>query len=408
MKTKPQTSAVPDKKTESLLNAVARRESVHIQAFTDFPSALISLVEEGISSFDHGQFLPKLRVFHDFGERTDFLSRLILSPKRQAEPVPEWVNRILGIKEFCLAINGMSAWNDRLHDMVFDIFVEPFVGRFGVPLKPFDVYLFCGTYPLTPFGVHSDSEDSILLHLGPNTKEAFVWPGDIYDRIVRGTERRVNLFDVDKISHEAMHIKLRPGDVLYIPKRVHHVMANGKFSYTLGFIPNPVSSAQVLPLLAREAAEGLDEADCSFLPGLNGSSWHPMLETVAQIFSLDELRHAAARLLARSRSNGYLAPAPAHLRTCGGEGIYARTLRYPLEYLRDGNWLRLFVRGRELKLPALDDLRAAFDMFRTGERLSLSGFVSMTSRSLEAAAAIAILRRLVELGGIEESCIDFA
>lgn len=383
----------------TLLGALQRREPAHIKSFCNDPRDLVAWVEEGISSFPSGEFLPKVRVFHAFGQRADFLTRLILSPKQLTEVVPEWVERVLGIREFCLAINGMSAWDGRLHDYVYDHFVEPFVGHFGAPLKPFDVYLFCGAYPLTPFGIHSDAEDSVLLHLGPLEKGALLWLGDSYDRAVSDLEKRLNVFDLERVSDSAWHVVLSPGDLLYIPRRVHHVMTNSNFSHTLGFIPNPVSSAQLLPLLAREVAEYSD--DPSSAPYSLEGDLLSAIQGAAQALCPDALQRAAERMTARTRSNGYLTPAPAHLAKAEANGDVTMPSRYPVEYLREGSSLRLFIRGRELRLPNVQCLERAINTIRAGERMTAQRFAAIMSESFAEPAACVIFNRLVELGGLE-------
>lgn len=183
-------------KTSALLEAIRLQRPSLIQSYYSDHKRIRDFAAECFEKFDCDKNLPKLRVFKDRGQRGDLQLALLRSAKRSEEDIPDWVNRVTGVeREYCLVVNGISKWSGSLHDFVFSNLIQPIVREFGAYSKPFDAYLFAGYYDFTPFGVHYDWEDSILLHLGPSRKTAYYWPDFDPDDESWNSPLKVNRFD---------------------------------------------------------------------------------------------------------------------------------------------------------------------------------------------------------------------
>jgi hypothetical protein len=88
-----------------------------------------------------------------------------------------------------------------------------------------------GNYGYTPFGVHDDTDQSLLWHLGPAPKTAYVWPRERYIELTGGT---LAMVDYEALLPHANRYELQPGDLLFIPMGDFHILDTRAFSCTLG------------------------------------------------------------------------------------------------------------------------------------------------------------------------------
>lgn len=160
----------------------------------------------------------RLRGFRD--SEFDFRLTEALSGGGPAagEGPTEWLTRSAGGRAACVAVNDISAW-----DLELAAFAQSVV-RSLVPghdlVSGADIYTFIADVEWTPFGVHKDNEPSLILHLGPGSKELWVWPDggigpeDLFENPSLGGVS----FDFDRLLPGAQKFTLNPGDFVCVPQ----------------------------------------------------------------------------------------------------------------------------------------------------------------------------------------------
>jgi hypothetical protein len=301
-------------------------------------------------------------------------------------------------------MNGTSAWDEDLSDLIVDRVVAPVVEHLGAPTRGFDVYIFGGRYRWTPFGIHSDSEDSILVHLGPAEKTAFVWNRDAYLNATACLKGRFNNFDVEPLISIAEEYRLLPGDLLCIPRGHFHVMTSPEFSVTMGVIPNPATRGRLVSLLLRDVLEDIEGAseDCSFIS--ESAALTNLYEWVAalglrnpslQSGVADALTASALRL----RSNGYLVPSPVTPAAIPDENLLLQVPhRYPMCAKSSEDQMTLFVRGFDIGLKDSIAIRRALERMNNGGPFTLGEISTILAQEFSDDACTAITRQLNRLG----------
>ncbi|MFJ7941158.1 JmjC domain-containing protein [Peribacillus sp. NPDC096622] len=142
----------------------------------------------------------------------------------------EWFSEWLEGDNFCVLFDRITDYSE----MVYNIIASEVIGNLGqnVELKiGADTYAIFGNYGYTPFGIHPDNEPIFLIHCGPEKKDIWYWEECPDESIVGRT-------DILKKSNTwkkgAVHVVLEPGDMIFIPKHVYHLLYTRDFSITLG------------------------------------------------------------------------------------------------------------------------------------------------------------------------------
>lgn len=325
------------------------REPCQVAGFSSDAGWILSRIDEILRGFGSEPDSPAFRLFVDNGNRTDLATALRRSPMSAMETFHQWVSRIVGAQEYCLAFNGVTAWDEPLASYVVKNIVQPIVDVLGIPTRGFDVYLFAGSYGLTPFGVHRDREPSILLHLGPAPKPAMVWASRDYPAQL-GSTQEINEFDIKKIETSATHLVLQPGDLLFIPARDPHVMRSHQFSVTLGVIPNTADEKGAIVECVRELADlhgGLD-SDTSFFQNALALGRRAADLLAASENGMRHLEIAAESIERRLASNGYLVPPPIERASASYKHAHSFTVPhdYPIFVSEEGDAITVHSRGR--------------------------------------------------------------
>ena len=346
---------------------------------------------------------PKARLFKNAGKRLDLLAALFINGKRAAGTLDEWVRSVLPDDEYCFALNGVSAWNEDLSDSVFDNVVRPIVRTLGTPTQGFDVYLFSGRYELTPFGIHDDGEDSILIHLGPGLKTALVWERKSYCELVGSLTRQSNNFKIEGLLSSARAFELKAGDLLYIPRGDFHVMTSPAYSTTLGVVPNPATRASVSVALMRALiAQAKDaDVDASFVPRLQAKDslqeW--LINSARELAVGDALLQEFQETLLSLASNGHLVPSPQCLSPIRDfNRLLEVSPRYPVGFSKRRGRHKLFIRGRELSIAETQAIPRVVDRISSGEPFTLEDLSEMLADNLTKEACGALLDKLSRLG----------
>lgn len=160
----------------------------------------------------------------------------------------EWLALVTDDRAACAAFSDLTSWN-----LDLAAWVQPLLrillaeGRYDF-LSGADVYTFISDSGWTPFGIHKDAEPSMILHLGPEPKEVWVWPKGAIppESLPRNPSYAQFSFDFDGNLGAADYYLLKPGDFISIPKDFFHVFKNLGPSKFLGFSLYPTEVEEVV------------------------------------------------------------------------------------------------------------------------------------------------------------------
>lgn len=335
------------------------------------------------------QELPRVRAWVDGGQRytiTDDIVRLAGQPM----PLPRRLAQAAGADFYCVTFNGLTAWCPEFaEEMQRETLAPLFAGLGGAPRAGCDFYTFFGNYGYTPFGVHDDTDQSLLWHLGPGVKTAYVWPRAEYQALTGGT---LSTTDHQALLPHARRYQLAPGDLLFIPQGDFHILETRDFSATLGLTLFPDD-----PML--ECTEGLRmmAPDAATLDAIGG-----------QALTLDELRRLRQLAL---ESNGHIisspslgalaaaAPLPEALEDLATPTISALP-GYPLRAValagRDG----LLVRRRVIWARPSGLFARLAAALASAEQLPFARLASQFAGTMRPDALLELVRKLHQMGGL--------
>ena len=333
------------------------------------------------------QRLPRVRAWVDGGQRytiTDEVIRLAAQPDLE---LPERLALAAGAERYCVTFNGLSAWCPEFAHQLQQQMLEPlFAALDGEPAAGCDFYAFFGRYGYTPFGVHDDNDHSLLWHLGPNPKVAYVWPRAHYQALTGGT---LATLKYEALLPRAQRFELQPGDLLFIPKGDFHVLDTPEFSVTMGLTLFPgdvvLECAEGLRMLAPDAAT-VDKIGQQAL-------------TLAQ---LGQLRRRALR------SNGYVTASPqlSLLQVASLDEAALQTAQlsawpgWPLQTIAMAGREGLLVRGRALWSNSQGLFPALAESLNRPEGLSFSALAAQLTGRVKPEALTEVLRQINRLGGL--------
>ncbi|KDM91124.1 hypothetical protein [Photobacterium galatheae] len=225
-------------------NAITNHEDVFFQlkqVFTTFSESNI----------------PRARVWIDGGQRYTAADDLVSKSISQIANLELFLKETLSSEKFCITLNGLSSYSEVLSSAIVAHILHPIFAQAGkTPNCGTDVYSFIGNYGFTPFGVHDDQDHSLLFHVGPEPKIAYIWEREQYESITGGTLAST---DYEALLSHANVITLYPGDLLFIPKGDFHIFETKGFSVTLGVTIYPddllLESTQGLRLMAGQLTD---------------------------------------------------------------------------------------------------------------------------------------------------------
>jgi hypothetical protein len=338
------------------------------------------------------QEIPRVRAWVDGGQRYTITDELVrLAPQREL-PLPRRLSLAAGADSYCVTFNGLNAWSSSFEEEMQRGMLQPlFRERRGAPIAGCDFYSFLGNYGFTPFGVHDDADESLLWHLGPGTKSAFVWPRAEYQQLTGGV---LATPEYQSLLQHARRFDLSPGDLLFIPMGDFHLFETRDFSATLGLTLFPED-----PVL--ECTEGLRllAPNASTLQAIGGQS-----VTLHEIGALRRLALESNGHLISSPSLGALGIAtlaPEMITTGVISGMRYTPLR-PVELAgREG----LLVRRRVLWGRPNGIFKKLSQIINSAERRPFEEVATQLVGVVEPAVLVELIRRLHQMGGLlVESC----
>jgi hypothetical protein len=204
------------------------------------PEEMLAKIECMFSYFS-GTAIPSVRAWVNGGQRYTITDNLIALAK-QSHRLGNRLQLGAESREYCVTLNGISAWSEEFFYHVQRHILQPLYEALGeMPAAGADFYAFFGNYGYTPFGIHDDTDHSLLWHLGPGIKTAYVWPRQRYVDLTGGVLSKP--FN-EKLLGSADRYVLGPGDLLFIPKGDFHLLHTPEFSATLGLTLFPEAPSQ--------------------------------------------------------------------------------------------------------------------------------------------------------------------
>ncbi|WP_331717801.1 hypothetical protein OG988_40535 (plasmid) [Streptomyces zaomyceticus] len=223
--------------------------TVFLPGLVTDPGHLARLIDDSLrTATRHAPGELRLRAFRPGAFDYRLTQRFVTTPPADGERAVDWLTRVAESDEECLAVNDVSAWNLELAAEVARIVGELDAEGVHELVSGTDVYTFVAHSGWTPFGIHKDSEPSLIFHLGPSPKEVFVWhdrPFDASGITPNPSFGRIT-FDIEEHLGTAERHLLQPGDFLCIPQDTYHVFRNLGPSAFLGLTPYPAKTRTLI------------------------------------------------------------------------------------------------------------------------------------------------------------------
>ena len=331
--------------------------------------------------------LPRVRAWVDGGQRYTITDALIALAASPALPLPQRLAEATGSPHYCVTFNGLSAWDATFARHMQTTMLDPLFAELnGAPACGTDFYTFIGNYGYTPFGVHDDIDHSLLWHLGPTSKVAYVWPRARYVELTGGTLATV---EYEALLPHAQRYELRPGDLLFIPTGDFHILETREFSCTLGLTLFPDD-------ILLECTEGLR------LMAPDERALKAMAQAPLTLDQLANLRRAAVR------SNGSVITPP-NLDTVKGATPDTATLRnrtlrmlpsWPLCTAEVAGRQALYVRGRIIWGRPNPLFGLLCEVLANGEAVPFERLEQQLSGKVQVEAIAELVRKVSALGGV--------
>jgi hypothetical protein len=172
----------------------------------------------------------KARVYVGEDRRDDLVRTVLTEPAWDEGNFVPWMQDLAGAERFSLVINNLETVSPVLAGG-FGTFLRTLIDGWGLPLGGAEQVAFAGNYAGTAFGVHEGYEDAFLVHLGPNPKNFYTWPADVYEKLTGGKDPLYG--DYRWLLEHGEHFLLEPGDALFLPRRVFHVGTQDQFSISV-------------------------------------------------------------------------------------------------------------------------------------------------------------------------------
>lgn len=317
---------------------------------------------------------PRLRVFTNGGTRDDLATQFLRTPIGETQSLEYHLDSLLG-ENYCLAVNDIASWSASAYSTVTSKFVERWIDRFGESVGGLDVYSFVGRYPVTPFGIHKDDEDSYIVNLGPSEKVVHVWSKEGFVQEFGPDATKLTIFQYSLSYSSCLSYTLAAGAGIYIPRGLYHVFESPGYSVMLGIAPY-LPSREKLVTLALSRLMGVQTLQGGFVEyGKEAEE----LEVLKALFcdrvlavSREDLQRCFDGELRLLRSNGYVRGSPIPPEEPFEEaGTFSINREHPIERLSIGRRLHIFVRGTELTFGYPDVVSELIDRLNDLEWFSI-------------------------------------
>ena len=142
------------------------------------------------------------------------------------QTLPQKHLRALYGEGYCLALNEITKWSLPLTLQVFDYVADhKLLAGYRCP-KLVDVYMFLtSSENWTPFGIHQDFEDSIIIDISGAGRDLYLWEGQApFQPKVANSERFTGIhLDYEPLLSSAQRRPLHNGEHYNVRKGVMHI-----------------------------------------------------------------------------------------------------------------------------------------------------------------------------------------
>lgn len=386
--------------TPSLFNQGLRTDPLIVENYFD-TTPVSEALEDAISSMRRSGMptsKSKSRVYLD--GRLDLQAKsAFLHGSRKERRTRYCLEQLSKGADYCLSLNAIAEWNDALCMKL----VELVISRLSLDLygSGFQSYAFLGKYEITPFGFHTDPENSYLLHLGPAKKTVWLMYSEDY---VQATGSTDNTHDIEPILNQATRLSLSPGTLLFIPKGFYHVFRSSEYSQTVGLMEY---STDLKSLMLNSFEQELEVCvpDCTDLEFI--SYQHMTISLASQVRDVSkrlgkvDIGRLLERYSMRLRSNGWIVTPPIRqLHLFDPLGTYCVHDLFPLFTQMDGPTIEIFARGRRALVEhAPASVAQVLSLLTQGKAVALADFQHPGMKTVDE-AMMTVIRALVDCGAL--------
>ncbi|MCA1065304.1 cupin domain-containing protein [Rossellomorea sp. AcN35-11] len=321
------------------------------------------------------------------------------------DSLEQWFSQWLGGDNFCVLFDRITDYSEKIHEILTSNVLTN-LGEKDLKMGA-DSYAIFGNYGYTPFGIHPDNEPIFLIHCGPSTKDVWYWETDPDPSITGRTDLLESGSEWEK---SAVHVVLKPGDMIFIPSQMYHLLYTPDFSVTLGTALFPASA----PSLIRSGIANLDHqpADTLSLFWSEEESieaqYHSIIDQELNGNNIDfgELIFQGVldqrRLL---RSNGGFIGSPTEIEQTASVNFekscfrVKKNIEIPIK--KNGSELHLYLRGRKCKLNNHPLIEKAVHFIQATPKFSLK---DVAREMGEESIALDLIKLLYFNRGIETAC----
>ncbi|NXY97863.1 hypothetical protein HYE82_26515 [Streptomyces sp. BR123] len=376
------------------------------------PGRIAALIDDGLrtaTTAAPGDL--RLRAFRPGAFDYRLTKRFLGTPLGPGESAVDWLARTADSREECLAVNDIASWSLPLAEWVAALLRE--IVAEGIHELPSgtDVYTFVADSGWTPFGIHKDSEPSLIFHLGPSPKEVWVWQDNPFDDsgITPSPSFGRITFDIEPHLETAERFLLRPGDFLCIPQDTYHVFRNLGPSAFLGLTLYPVKGRALVTEALWRAARADDLPSLAAYPtgaqvaGLARALLQDHPATGTGVPLADRVAAEIALGQLRLRTSGHLSrPHPAALPADDPHDTDLLRWAFPgaVAAVRSAAGAALVVRGRPLPVRDGLDFTALERATHSAEPFTLRGLAGELPQPLDDTDRACLARGLHALGAV--------
>ncbi|WP_341357078.1 cupin domain-containing protein [Rossellomorea sp. y25] len=194
-----------------------------------------------VGEVQNSERIPQMNINVKDAVKPWLRNKLKDSPVGNYDSLEQWFSHWLGDDEFCVLFDRITDYSEKVHE----ILTSKVLANLGEKdlVMGADSYAIFGNYGYTPFGIHPDNEPIFLIHCGPSNKEIWYWESEPDPSITGRTDLLESGSEWEK---SAVHVVLEPGDMIFIPSKMYHLLYTPDFSVTLGTALFPSSASSLV------------------------------------------------------------------------------------------------------------------------------------------------------------------
>lgn len=205
--------------------------TVRKKIFNDDVNELRDSIFEMFQNLKYEKESLAWRVWCDGEMSTDLEKIIIEDPMKDEADFLPWCKRIFGDKTFGIILNDGQRYSKKTRDLISKYF-KPLLEK-KPPLGGVNFSIFMGNYGWTPIGIHQDHTGSFVMHfhLGPGSKQMFMWEQDHYKDKLNGRENESNALPY--LPFTSYEYSFNDGDIFFMPWDFYHVGRSEEISIGL-------------------------------------------------------------------------------------------------------------------------------------------------------------------------------